>query len=186
MPKGPRKFDFAFEKSGSPRLKTSAELGHFARFCNSSRSLRSREQWLDTLITLFNEIRPGEEDQFHFIVRVKNRGTYALIFSSIDEESKARPLPEDLGPCVPSTKDPMKPRWESSASFVEGEIDITSVPWRWTVVDHHHWLRLFAGEKQGNEPAEKRNAKEKVEDDNGRFMGTVFSDGCYGGQEVYV
>lgn len=57
---------------------------------------------------------------------------------------------------------------------------------RWGIVDDHYGLGLLAGEKQGNEPADERNAKEKVEDDNGRFMGTVFSDGRYGGQEVYV
>jgi hypothetical protein len=68
------------------------------------------------------EIRPGEEDEFHFILRVQHRGTYAVIFSSEiseDEEKRAQPIPENLGPCIDKNRKPMKPRWESAAAFVE-------------------------------------------------------------------
>lgn len=93
-------------------------------------------------IELQDEIRPGEEDVFHFLVRVQKAGTYAVMFSSelpTGEETYAWPYEEDQGSCaqkqpsnrwtkfwttlffIPNRDNGPHPRWESAASFVNVE-----------------------------------------------------------------
>ena len=63
----------------------------------------------------------------------------------------------------------------------------TSARWgRRRVVDDHNLLWLLGGEKQGNEPADKRNSDEDVDDDNSRRMRAVSFDRYDGGQEIDV
>lgn len=72
-------------------------------------------------IELQDEIRPGEEDVFHFVVKVTGPGTYAIIFSSAltdQEEKDALPYPPANSLCPDARKSP-HPRWESAAYFVE-------------------------------------------------------------------
>jgi hypothetical protein len=57
--------------------------------------------------------------------------------------------------------------------------------WR-SIVDNDNLLRLLAGENQSNNPTEKRNTEQDIDDDSSGLILTIFSDGSDGGQEVYV
>lgn len=54
---------------------------------------------------------------------------------------------------------------------------------RWRVIDDYDGLRLLACKDEGNNPTDKGEAKEEVEDDNSRFVRAVFLDGRDGRQE---
>jgi len=54
------------------------------------------------------------------------------------------------------------------------------------VVHDYYSLRLFACKDQGNNPANKRNSKQDIDDDSGRLVRAVSSDGRDSGQEIYV